>query len=155
MTSNQTMVHHVRYQHLYSRDGTYTIYGSCRRPQSMVEFHICYFFDHDSIYDISALLTKVQCTLFMNQISSLSMETVLHCILYMAMTTHDICLLCLFMAIVLICIRDFYIYFISTVMCRDLSLYYTDDWLDIPLGSSLLHSWDFYNVFQLSCTPLT
>ena len=37
-----------------------------------------------------------------------------HYILYVAMTTCDICLLCLFMAIVLLCIQDYYTsYFLS------------------------------------------
>ena len=140
MTNNQETVHHVQPQHMFSCDGTYTRGGLCIRHQILVAFRICYFLDHVSIYDISVLLTRVQCTFFMYQISSFSMETILHCILYMVMTTHDICLLCLFMAIVLICIRDFYVYFISALICRDLSLHYTDEWLDLPLGSSLLHS---------------
>ena len=35
-------------------------------------------------------------------------ENIVHYILYVAITTCDICLLCLFMAIVLLCIRDCY-----------------------------------------------
>ena len=40
---------------------------------------------------------------FMYQMSSFNMETRIHCVLYMAMTTYDICPLCIFMAIVSIC----------------------------------------------------
>ena len=126
MTYNQEIVHHVQPQHIYSCDGTYTRGGLCIRHQRLVAFCIFYFLDHISIYDISVLLTRVQCTFFMYQISSFSMETVLHYILYMAMTTHDICLLCLFMDIVLLCMQDCYVF---AVICRDLLLYFIDEWL--------------------------
>ena len=91
----------------------------------------------------------------MYQMSSFSMEIIIHCILFVDMTTHDICLLFLLMAIVLICIWDCYAYFISIVICRDLLFCCANEWLILPPGSSLLHSWDCYNVFCPSCTPLT
>ena len=44
------------------------------------------------------------------QISSSIMEILIHCILYVVMSTHDICISCLFMDIVLLCIRSCYMY---------------------------------------------
>ena len=61
MTSNQMMVHHVRIQHLYSCDGTCTNNDLCRRPPSLVAFHICYLLDRASIYEMSTLMTRFQC----------------------------------------------------------------------------------------------
>ena len=78
------------------------------------------------------------------------MEILIYCILYMAMTTHDICISCLFMAIVLLCIRDCYMYLQPHAKID----YYVNEWLVLLPGSSLLHFWDgFYNVFQPSCYP--
>ena len=39
------------------------------------------------------------------------------------------------------------LYFIFVVICWDLLLYCTGEWLVFPPGSSLLHFWDWYNVF--------
>ena len=108
-----------------------------------------------TIFMIFQFSCHISVYLLMYHLSSFSMETILHYILYVVMTTHDICLLCLFMAIVLICIRNFYVYFISAVRCRYLSLYYTDEWLVLPPGSTLLHFWDYYNAFRPSCIALT
>ena len=40
---------------------------------------------------------------------------------------------------------------IFAFICRDLSLYYTNEWLLLTPGSSLLHFSDGYNVFHPSC----
>ena len=45
------------------------------------------------------------------------------------------------------------LHFIFAVTCWDVSLYCVDEWLVFPPGSSLLHLWDWYNVFQPSCYP--
>ena len=57
------MVHHVRPWHLYSRDGTCTSDDLCRIPLSLVAFHIFYLLDRASIYEISVLMTRFQCTI--------------------------------------------------------------------------------------------
>ena len=77
--------------------------------------------------------------------SSSTLEIMIYCILYMAMTTHvTFCISCLFMAIVLSCIWDCYMYLQS---CKDWLLYYTDGWLVLPLGSSSLHFWDGFIMY--------
>ena len=58
MISNQMMVHHLRPWHLYSRDGICTRSGLHRRPLSLVAFHMYYLFDHASIYEMLALITR-------------------------------------------------------------------------------------------------
>ena len=62
------MVHHVRPQHLYSCDGTCTSGYLCIIPLILVAFHICYLLDHASIYEISALITRFHCTLYVTYI---------------------------------------------------------------------------------------
>ena len=57
------MVHHVWIWHLYLCDGTCTSNNLCRRPSSLVEFHICYILDRACIYEISFLMTRFQCTI--------------------------------------------------------------------------------------------
>ena len=61
MIGNQTMVHHVQPWHLYSCDGTCTSSGLCRRPLSMVAFHIFYLLDHSSIHEMLALMPRFHC----------------------------------------------------------------------------------------------
>ena len=61
MTSNQTMVHHVRPQQLYSCDGTCTRRSLRRIPLSLVAFHICYLLDRASIHEMSSLMIIFHC----------------------------------------------------------------------------------------------
>ena len=130
MTDNQTMDNHVRLRHLYSRDGTCTSSSLHRRPSILVAFHICYLLDRAGVHDISALMTWFQCmsdifshygdlnTLYIfnfhgdiDPMYIFIMEILIYYILSVAMTTHvTICISCLFMAIVLLCIRDCYMY---------------------------------------------
>ena len=80
------------------------------------------------------------------------MKILFHCILYVEMTTCDICLLYLFMAIVLLCIRDCYT---SYLQSHD-EMYHCIVLISgqfFPPGSSLLHFLDCYNVFRPSCYP--
>ena len=56
MTDNHMMFHHVRPQHLYSRDVTCTSDDLCRIPQSLVAYHICYFINRGNIYEISIFM---------------------------------------------------------------------------------------------------
>ena len=151
MNGNHTMVHHVRPRPLYSHDGTYTSNDLCRRPSSLVAFHLCYLLDRASIHEISALMIFILDS-SVYHISSSTMEILIHCILYVAMTTHDTLYIipihghCTFMYLGLL--------YVFAVTCKDLSFYHIDEWLVPPLGSSLLHFWDvFYNVFRPSCYP--
>ena len=136
MTGDQTMDYYVRPRHLYSHSRTCTCSRLCRRPSRLVAFHICYLLDRSSVHEISALVTWFQC---MSDIFShygdldplyifsfhgdhdplyiFIMEILIYYILYVAMTTHvTFCISCLFMAIVLLCIRDCYMYLQS---CAD------------------------------------
>ena len=150
MTGNQTMVDHVRPRHLYSRDGTCTSIILCRRPPSLVTFHICYLFDRASIYEISILMTKFQCTIrYLNSLW-ISYFTV-YCTwrwphitfayhayswpLYSYVSGTATC--------------------IFAVTCWYLWLYCTYEWFILPPRYSLLHFWGYYNVFRSSCIPLT
>ena len=99
------------------------------------------------IHCVSSIIMEIliYCT------SSSTLEILIYCILYVAMTTHvTFCISCLFMAIVLLCIRDCSMYLQSYA-----EIYYcTDKWLVLPPRSSLLHFWDgFYNVFWPSYYP--
>ena len=58
MTSNHTMIHHIQPWNLYSCGGICTRSGLHRRPPSLVAFHMCYLFDHASIYEMSTLMTR-------------------------------------------------------------------------------------------------
>ena len=58
------MAHHVQMQHLYSCDGTCTSDDLHRSPSSLVAFHTCYHLDHVNIYEISARMTRLQCTIW-------------------------------------------------------------------------------------------
>ena len=69
----------------------------------------------------------IEVYLIMYQMYSFSMHTRLQYVLCMATTTYDICPICLFMAISLICIWDCYIYSIYVMMYTELSLYSADD----------------------------
>ena len=146
MTGDQTMDHRVRTQHLYSHDGTCTRSGLHRIPLILVAFHATSF--------IVPVVKRCQLSWLYSSVYKMSssiMEILIHCILYVVMTTHDICISCLFMAIVLLCIWDCYMYIYSHKTRFIIVLYW---WVD---GSStwvsLLHFWDGYNLFWPSCYP--
>ena len=125
-----TCDYYVRPRHLYSHSMTCTHSDLCRRPSSLVAFHICYLLDHASVHEISALVIWFQCTIdifshygYLNPLYIFSfygyldpfyifiMEILIYYILYVAMTTHvTFCISCLFMAIVLLCIWDYSMY---------------------------------------------
>ena len=130
MTGNQTIDCYVRPWHLYSHSRTCTRRGLCRRISRFMAFPICYFLDRASFHEISALVIWFQCMLdifshygdlnpwyifsFHGDLGPLYIfirKILIYCILYVAMTTHvTVRLSCLFMAIVLLCIRDCYMY---------------------------------------------
>ena len=124
------MDYYVWSWHLYSHSRTCTHNGLCRILSRLVAFPICYLLNCASVHEISVLLTWFQC---MSDIFShygdldpwyifsfhgdlgplyiFIMEILIYYILYMAMTTQvTVCISCLFMAIVLLCIRDCYMY---------------------------------------------
>ena len=146
MTDNQMMDYYVQPWHIYSHIWTCTCSSLCRIPSILVAFHISYCLDHASIHEISALVIFIPYS-GVYQISSSIMEILIHCILYVVMTTHDTLYImpmhghCTFMYLGLL--------HVFAVTCRDSLLYCTDEWLVLPPGSSLLHFWDgFYNVFR-------
>ena len=165
MTDNQTMDYYVRPRHLYSHSRTCTHYGLCIRPSRLVASLICYLLDRASVHEISALMTWFQ---YMSDISShygdfdllyifsqygdhgplyiFIMEILIYVYCTWRLPLMWYLVSCLFMAILLLCIWDYYSVFL--VICRDWLLYYTDGWLVLPPGSSSLHFWD---VFQPSC----
>ena len=112
MTGNHTMDHHVWPWHLYSCDGTFTHSSLCRIPPSLVASHICYLLDHASLMrcQLSWLYSSILPYIFIHY------GDLIHCILYVVMTTHGICISFLFMAIVLLCISDCYMYICSHMM---------------------------------------
>ena len=130
MTSNQTMNYYVWPRHLYSNSRTCTCSNFCRRLSRLVAFHICYLLDYAGVHGISVLMTWFQCMLdifshygdldpwyifsFHGNLGPLYifiMEILIYCMLYVVMTTHVIvCKPWLFMAIVLLCVWDYYMY---------------------------------------------
>ena len=123
------MDYYVQPQHLYSHSRTCTRSGLCRRPSRLVASLICYLLDHASVHEISALVTWFQ---YMSNISShyrdldplyifnlhgdhnplyifiMEFLSYLYCMWRWPHMSYFV--LCLFMAIVLLCIRDCYIY---------------------------------------------
>ena len=114
MTANQTMGYSVRPRHLYSHSRTCTRSSLCRRLSRLVASLICYRLDRVSLHEISALVIRSSiCQTFPAYGDHGPLYVVyLHhgdsdiCILYVAMTTYVLSCSCLFMAIVLLCIRD-------------------------------------------------
>ena len=123
------MDYYVRPRHLYSHSRTCTRSGVCIRPSRLVASTICYLLDRASVHEISTLVTWFQ---YMSDISSHYGDLDLlyifslhgdHDPLYifiMEILIYVYCtwqwplmwylLSCLFMAIVLLCIRDCYMY---------------------------------------------
>ena len=171
MTSIQTMDYYVRPRHLYSHSRTCTRSGLCRRPSRLVESTICYLLDHASVHEISALVTCSSiCQTFPTTmetlicyISSAYVEIiVLLYIFIMEIPIYVYCtwrwlymfyhFSCLFMAIVLLCIRD-----CSMYLQLYAKLYYgimLIGWLVFHLGTFItsLLGWT-YNVFRPSYNP--
>ena len=124
------MDYDIRPRHLYSHSRTCTRSVLCRIIFSLVAFHICYLLDRASVHGISALVAWFQCMSdifshygdldplyifsFHGDIDPLYifiMDILIYYILYLVMNTHvTVCISCLFMAIVLLHIRDCYMY---------------------------------------------
>ena len=170
MTSNQTMDYYVRPWHLYSHSRTCTRSRLCRRPSKLVAFHICYLLDRANVHEISALVTWFQC---MSDISSHYGDLDLlyifsydgdHGSLYifiMEIMIYVYCtwrwphmwyhVSCLFMAIVLLCIWDCYMYLQSCISI----LCWLGGWYSIWDPSSFHFSDELIMYFGHRMTPLT
>ena len=129
MTDNQMMGYYVRPRHLYSHSRTCTRSGLCRRPSRLVTSLICYLLDCASVHEISALVTWFQCMsdifshyrdidplyIFIFHVDhDPSYIFIRDILIYLYCTCRwphmSYFVSCLFMAIVLLCIRDCYIY---------------------------------------------
>ena len=158
MTSNQMMDYYVRLRCLYLHSRTCTRSRLCRRPSRLVAFHICYLLDRASVHEISALVTWFQ---YMSNISIHYGDHGPMYIFIMEILIYVYCMWlwphmwynvsCIFMAIVLLSIKDCYIYL---YLCAEFDHYIV-----------LLDSWFFHlvlhhstsgmdlNVFQPSYDP--
>ena len=110
MTGNQTMDYYVRPRHIYSHSRTCTRSDLRRRPSNLVAFHIFYLLDCASIHEISALMITIPVfplhIIYLHPLwRSLS---IVYCTWWWPHMT--LCISCLFMAIVLLSIRDCYMY---------------------------------------------
>ena len=173
MTSNQMMDYYVQPWHLSSHSRTCTRSSFCRRPSRLVASFICYLLDHASVHEISALMTWFQ---YMSDISSNYGDLdalyifsfhgdhdplyifIMEILIYLYCTWRwphmSYFVSCLFMAIVLLCIWDYYIYL---QWCAEFDDYIVlIGWLVHPLGSSSLQFWDGHIIYFVHrITPLT
>ena len=107
MTGNQTMDYYVRPRHIYSHSRTCTRRGLCRRPSSLVAFRICYLLDRGCIHDILYLVIMILvCMIYLHPLWRY--WSIVYCTWWWPHMT--LCISCLFMAILLLCIRDCYMY---------------------------------------------
>ena len=171
MTGNQMMDYYVRPRHIYFHSRTCTRSGSCRRPSSLVAFQVCYLLDRANVHEISALVTLFQ---YMSDISShygdldplyifshygdhgplyiFIMEILIYVYCTWRWPLMWYLVSCLFMAIVLLCIWDYYMYLqLCVELCHCTMLI---GWLVFHLGSFItpLLGWT-YHVFRPSYDP--
>ena len=168
------MDYYVRPRHLYSHSRTCTCSGLCRRPSSLVAFHICYLLDRANVHEILSLVIWFQCMLDIfsyygyvdplyifkffgdpDPLHIIIMEILIYCILYVAMTTHiTVCISCLFMAIVILCIQDCYMYLQSHAEI-DYCTLLMDGWFFHLVIHHSTYGMDFIMYFYHHVTPLT
>ena len=120
----------------------HSIYATSLIVLVFMRYYLSWF--DSSVYQISSSTMEIliHCIyssimeILISCISSSTLEILIYCILYVVMTTHvTFCISCLFMAIVLLCIQDCSMYLQSHA-----DIYHcTNGWLVLPLGSSLLH----------------
>ena len=83
----------------------HSMYATSLIMQVFMRYQLSWF--DSSVYQIYSSIMEI----LLYCISSSTLEILIYCILYMVMTTHvTFCIQCLFMAIVLLCIRDYYMY---------------------------------------------
>ena len=151
MTGIQMMDYYVWPRHINSHSRTCTCSGLCRRPSSLVAFHIFYLLNRASIHEISALVILILVIpVYIRYLHLLWRSWYIvyctwrwpHDTLYI-MHIHGHCTL-MYPGLL----------YVFVVTCKDWLLYCTDEWLVLQYGSSLLHLWDgFYNVFRPSYYP--
>ena len=155
------MDYYVWPRHLYSHSRKCTHSGLCRRHSRLVAFHIGYLVDSASVHEMSALVTWFRC---MSDISIhygdldplyififhgdhdplyifiMEIMIYLYCIWRWPHMSYFVS--CLFMAIVLLCIQNCYIYL---QLCAEFDhcIVLLDGWFFI----TLLLGWT-YNVFR-------
>ena len=170
MINNQMMEYYVRPWHLYSHSTTRTHSGLCRRSSKLAASHICYLLDHASVHEISALVTWFQYMLDISNyygdldplyifshygdidplyIFIMEILIYVYCTWWWPLMWYLVS--CLFMAIVLLCIWDCYMYVHSCIIV----LCWLGGWSSIWDPSSL-HLWDgLIMYFGHRMTPLT
>ena len=148
------MDYYVRPRHIYSHSRTCTRSNLCRIPSSLVAFHICFLLDHAIIHEISTLVIMIP--LFPVYIRYLHplwrYWSIVYCMWWWPHMT--LCISCLFMAIVLLCIRDCYMYLQSDAEI-DYCIVLMSGWF-FHLGLHYSTSgMDFIMYFGHHVTPLT
>ena len=138
------MDYYVWPRHIYSQSRTCTHRISCRIPSNLVAFHMWYLLDRASVHEISSLVIWFQCMsdIFIHYgdldpfyifnfygdpdpLYIFIMKILIYYILCVAMTKCvTFCISCLFMAIVLLCIRDCYMYICSHMQRLIIVLYW-------------------------------
>ena len=173
MIGNQMMEYYVRPRHIYSQSRKCTRSSLCRIPSSLVAFHICYLLDRSSVHEILSLMIWFQCIsdifihygdldplyIFSHYGDLDLLYIFIHFgdfdLLYIVRGDEHTCHILYIMPIHGHCTLMYPgLLHVFAIACRDWLLICTDEWLVLPLGSSLLHFWDvFYNVFWPSCYP--
>ena len=180
MTGNQTMDYYVRPRHLYSHSRTCTHRGLCRRPSILVAFHICYplivpvfmrfqlsWLD-SSVCQISLAIMDIFSHYgdldplyifsfygYIDPLYIFIMEILIYYVLYVAMTTQvTFCISCLFMDIVLLCIRAFYMFLQSHAEIDHCIVLMSGCFFHLVLYYSTSRM-DFIMYFGHHVTPLT
>ena len=154
MTGNQTMDYYVRPRHIYSHSRTCTHSSLCRRPSNLVAFHVCYLLDHANIQEISALVTFIP--EFPVYIKYLQPRRRSWFIVYCTWRWPHmkLCISCLFMAIVLLCIRNWYMYLQSHANINHCIMLMSGWFIHLGLHYSTSRM-DFIIYFGHHVTPLT
>ena len=158
MTGNQMMDYYVWPRHLYSHSRTCTRRDLCRIPSRLVALHICYLLDRASDHEISALMTWFQgmSDIFshygdLDPLYIFIMEILiyLYCTWWWPHMSYFVSFL--FMAIVLLCIWNCYIY-LQLCAKFDYCIVLLDGWFFHLVHHDSLLGWNF-NVFRPSYDP--
>ena len=158
MSINQKMDYNVRLWNIYLHSMACTHIGSCRRPSTLVEFHVWYLLGHATIHEISALVIWFQCisNIFIHYgdlnllyiFSHYGYLDILYIfihfgysdLLYIIRGDDHTCHILYIMPIHGHCTLMYSgLLYAFAVTCIDLSLYCTDEWLVLPPRSSLLY----------------
>ena len=154
MTGNQTMDYYVQPWHIYSHSRKSTRSGLCRRPSSLVAFHIWYLLNCASIHEISAFMIMIPVfPVYIRYLHPLWRSwSIVYCTRRWPHMT--LCISCLFMAIVLLCIRDCYMYLQSHAKIYHCIVLIGGWFFHLGLHYSTSGT-DFIMYFEHHVTPLT